>query len=213
MDIKSFGCSFIYGSELADDKGTRSDPSQLTWPALLSKQSDYGYQCYAQPGIGNLQIAEQVLNQSTDFALYIIGWTWIDRFDYVDSKDNQWVTILPVNTDSIATTYYKNMHSEYRDKLTTLMNIRLVIDTLQQKGYPFIMTFMDNLAFDTRWHTNTAILELQDYVRPHMTCFDGMNFLDWSKEQGYPIGTAAHPLEQAHAAAAEYMLQLGIHKV
>ena len=129
------------------------------------------------------------------------------------SNDNQWVTILPVNTDSIATTYYKNMHSEYRDKLTTLMNIRLVIDTLQQKGYPFIMTFMDNLAFDTRWHTNTAILELQDYVRPHMTCFDGMNFLDWSKEQGYPIGTAAHPLEQAHAAAAEYMLQLGIHKV
>jgi hypothetical protein len=40
-----------------------------------------------------------------------------------------------------------------------------------------------------------------------------MNFLDWSKQQGYPIGTAAHPLEQAHAAAADYILDLGVHKV
>ena len=62
MNLKSFGCSFIYGNELSDEVGTEVylNPSQLTWPALLSKQYDYGYQCYARPGSGNLQIAEKV---------------------------------------------------------------------------------------------------------------------------------------------------------
>ena len=137
MDIKSFGCSFIFGSELADQ--FESTPSRSTWPALLANHLNVGYQSYARPGIGNLQIAEQILNHLSP-ALYIIGWTWIDRFDYADSKSAQWHTILPVDTDPIAHHYYRDLHSQYRDKLTTLMNIKLVIDTLKQKDYPFIMT-------------------------------------------------------------------------
>lgn len=217
MDIKSFGCSFIFGSELADDgaDGLYATPSQLTWPALLAKHLDYGYQCYARPGSGNLQIAERVLSQSTNVepALYIIGWTWIDRFDYANSETDQWQTIMPIDETAVAKTYYRDIHSEYRDKLTTLMSMRLVIDTLKQKNYPFIMTYMDDLIFDTRWHTTPAILELQDYVRPHMTRFEDKSFLEWSRSKGYPITEKWHPLEPAHKAAADYLLQLGVHKV
>lgn len=216
MDIKSFGCSFIFGSELSDDGyGTAyATPSQLTWPAHLAKHLGYGYQCYARPGSGNLQITERVLSQATnaESALYVIGWTWIDRFDYVNSDTDQWKTIMPIDEDAVARTYYRDIHSEYRDKLATLMSMRLVVDTLKQKGYPFIMTYMDDLTFDTQWHTTPAVLELQDYVRPHMTRFEGKSFLEWSRSKGYPETAKWHPLEEAHLAAGNYISQLGIYK-
>lgn len=213
MNLKSFGCSFIFGSELADDK-QNSIPSQLTWPALYAKEVGHEYQCYAWPGSGNLQIAEQVLGQIANStpALYVIGWTWIDRFDYT-TLDDQWQTIMPIDENPVAKTYYRNLHSQYRDKLTTLMGIKLIIDTLQQKKYPFIMTYIDDLIFETEWHITPAILELQDYIRPHITTFEGLTFLDWSRNRGFPETEQWHPLEPAHAAAANYILQLGIHKV
>ena len=217
MDVKSFGCSFIFGSELSDDGygGPYATPSQLTWPAHLARHLGHGYQCYARPGSGNLQIAERVLSQATNLepALYVVGWTWIDRFDYASSTDDHWKTIMPIDDDAVARTYYRDIHSEYRDKLTTLISMRLVIDTLKQKGYPFIMTYMDDLTFDTQWHTTPAILELQDYVRPHMTRFEGKSFLEWSRSKGYPETTRWHPLEEAHSVAADYILELGIHKI
>lgn len=217
MKLKSFGCSFIFGSELADDgrDGPYATPSQLTWPALYAKKLGHGYQCYARPGSGNLQIAERCLSQlaCNEYALYVIGWTWIDRFDYTNPLNDQWKTIMPIDTDSAAQYYYKNLHSQYRDKLTTLINIKLVIDTLIQKDYPFIMTYMDDLIFETEWHCTPAIMDLQNYIRPHMTTFDQMSFLEWSRDQGYEISDSWHPLELAHSAAAKYMSELGVYKI
>lgn len=221
MDIISFGCSFIYGSDLADDgKGLFNQLpdgtwhpqfSQHTWPALVAKKLDFKYNSFALPGIGNLQIAEQVLNQLAQDhnRQYIISWTWIDRFDYIDLENNNWKTIMPAMDNSQAHNYYRELHSQYRDKLTTLMNIKLVIDTLLQKNQPFIMTAMDELIFETKWHTSPAILELQKYIKPYITMFNGETFLNWSRKNGYPESAHWHPLEQAHQAAAEYILNLG----
>ena len=226
MILKSFGCSFIFGSDLADDGRDLPipTPSQHTWPAHLARHLDYNYQCYARPGSGNLQIAERVLSHAADnqSALYVIGWTWIDRFDYtnsnientpIQSQWNNWRTLMPVDNTQLAKTYYQGLHSEYRDKLSTLMHIKLVIDTLTQKNCPFIMTYMDNLIFETEYHTTPAVINLQNYIKPYMTTFEGQTFLEWSKQNGYPISDALHPLEAAHAAAAQYILQLGVHKV
>ena len=169
MNLKSFGCSFIFGSELSDDAQNDQYPtgSRLTWPAHLAAYLGYDYLIYARPGAGNLQIAERVLTH-------------------------------------LAT----NLHSEIRDKLATLMSVRLVIDTLKQKGCPFIMTYMDDLMFDRRWHTTPAITDLQDYIRPHMTTFGGMNFQQWSKKNGHPITAIGHPLESAHAAAGQLIIKV-----
>lgn len=219
MRVKSFGCSFIFGSELSDDgrNGSYATGSQLTWPAHLAHHLGHGYLTYARPGSGNLQIAERTLSQlaTNEHALFVIGWTHIDRFDYVDINDHSpkwpgmpWSTIMPVDTTDIACTYYKNLHSEIRDKLTTLMSIRLVIDTLKQKRCPFLMTYMDDLMFDQQWHTTPAMTDLQEYIKPYMTTFDGLNFLQWSKKNGYPITIVGHPLDQAHAAAGELMIKV-----
>jgi hypothetical protein len=219
MNLKSFGCSFIFGSELSDDgrNGRYATGSRLTWPAHLAKHLGYEYLTYSRPGSGNLQIAERVLSQlaTNEQAFFVIGWTYIDRFDYVDANNPNnkfpgmpWSTIMPVDTTDIANTYYKNLHSETTDKLITLISVRLVIDTLKQKGCPFIMTYMDDLMFDQRWHTTPAITDLQDYIRPHMTTFEGTNFQQWSKKNGHAITDIGHPLESAHAAAGELMIKV-----
>ena len=215
MNLKSFGCSFIFGSDLADATCIpgMSTPSKTTYTAKLADHLGYKYQCYARPGSGNLQIAERVLSYSnSEPALFVIGWTWIDRFDHWGDKPTwfgtNWQTLMPVDTNNLAKTYYRDLHSQYRDKLTTLMTIKLVIDTLKQNGQKFIMTYIDNLIFETEWHTTPAITDLQNYIKPYMTVFDGGTFLDWSRANNYPISTTFHPLEEAHDAAANYMIKV-----
>jgi hypothetical protein len=218
MNLKSFGCSFIFGSELNDigQNGHYANGSKLTWPAHLARHLDHPYLCYARPGAGNLQIAERALTHlaTNEHALFVINWTYIDRFDYVDNTAGSkwpgmpWSTLMPIDTTSTATVYYKELHSEIRDKLTTLMYIKLVIDALLQKKYPFVMTYMDDLMLDQRWHTTPAIVDLQEYIRPHLTTFDGLNFQQWSKKNGHPITSIGHPLESAHAAAGQLMIKV-----
>ena len=222
MKLKSFGCSFIFGSELSDDgkNGPYAVGSRLTWPALSAQRLGFDYQCYAKPGSGNFQLMERVLEQTTNIepALYVIGWTWIDRFDYIDESadpwpGSKWNTIMPIDDTDLARTYYKKLHSEYQDKLRSLTAIRVTIDTLKSKNLPFIMTYMDDLIFETKWHHTPAIAELQNYVKPYMTLFNEKTFLEWSRENKFLESEYWHPLEDAHIAAANYMLELGVHKV
>jgi hypothetical protein len=216
MKIKSYGDSFVFGTDLADAEmipNTPGTPSQQTWPALLAKHLGHKYHCRAYPGCGNLLIAERILldvdQLCQEKSTVVVGWTWIDRFDYNDiRKKDSWETIRPVDETAIAKTYYCDLHSEYRDKLTSLMTIKLTIDTLEQNNIPFTMTYMDNLLFDQQWHTSNSVDYLQNYVKPYMTTFEGQTFLDWSRSNGYPIGPGGHPLESAHTAAADYMIKV-----
>ena len=220
MKLKSFGCSFIFGSELADDGRDlpTPTPSNYTWPAHVARHLGYEYECRARPGAGNLQIAERILTHAVDAVdeFFVIGWTWIDRFDYTNlimdthptaAQWSNWRTLMPIDSTPAAQTYYRDLHTEYRDKLTTLMSMRLVIDTLKQKNVPFIMTYMDDLTFDQRWNTTPAVTDLQEYVQPYMTRFDNLNFSDWSRKQGHAISDIGHPLEAAHSATAEYLIK------
>jgi hypothetical protein len=67
---------------------------------------------------------------------------------------------------------------------------------------------MDDLIFDQRWHSTPAVIDLQEYVKPYITMFDGQTFLDWSRANNYLISTTLHPLEQAHCAAADYVIKV-----
>lgn len=217
MKLKSFGCSFIFGTDL-NDTSQKTIPwtsSCRTWPAHLAHNFGYEYQCLARPGSGNLQIAERVLSHAAndEGSFFVIGWTWIDRFDYTGtvigndflrSRWKNWQTLMPVDSGDLAMTYYKKLHSEFKDKLLSLMNIKLVIDTLKQKEIPFLMTYMDHLLFDQKWNHTPAVIDLQDFIEPYMLTFEGKNFLDWSRDQGFPISESWHPLEEAHKAAAQY---------
>jgi hypothetical protein len=217
MILKSFGCSFIFGTDLADDSigEPHAQSSQLTWPALLAQDLGHDYQCHARPGAGNLRILEKIVTQSAqEPALFVIGWTWIDRFDYTVDPTGQdhlydlaghslWRTVMPVDTDARANNYYRDLHSQYRDKLASLTYIQSAVSMLQARKIPFVMTYIDELLFETQWHANPAIVELQNSIRPYMTKFEDQTFLDWSKQKGFPVSETLHPLEPAHQAAFE----------
>ena len=216
MILKSFGCSFIYGSEL-EDIGLHNPIriSKLTWPSLVAQHYDYQYYTYSRPGSGNLQILERIISNLAgpinDDTICIIGWTWIDRFDYCIENSLwaglPWATLMPIDITETAKIYYRDLHSELQDKLVNLLYIRQAIDILKEKKISFIMTYMDHLLFDTCWNTTPAITELQNYVKPYMTTFGGLNFQEFSKKNKYPISKIGHPLEQAHRAAADYIIQ------
>lgn len=209
MKVKSFGCSFIYGSELHDDRGGLLDyPSQLTWPALLAQTNNLGYQCFARPGAGNMRIAESVLNEiSSGPSYFVIGWTWIDRFDYrgSDPYKQNWETIRPSGDTKHSRYYYKYFNDQYSDKLSSLILINTVLTALKNSSHKFLMTYQDELLFETAWHTSPAVEYLQQQIKPAMTKFNDKTFLDWSRECGYKISPNMHPLEDAHRAGAELM--------
>lgn len=207
MILKSFGCSFIYGSDLADDELGRSwmPPSRLTWPSLIAQKFNLEYKCYARPGIGNLRILESLLAHLNDDAIFVIGWTWIDRFDYTTTEDH-WQTIMPNDSTEVHDLYYRELHSQYRDKLTTLIYIKSAIDALLSLDRRFIMVYQDPLIFETQWHASPAIMHLQKSIKPYMSDFQGQPFLAWAQDKGYPISEKLHPLELAHQEASNLMI-------
>jgi len=140
--------------------------------------------------------------------IFVIGWSWIDRFDHHKGTNawQPWKTILPGEVDKLSQTYYKHLHTEYSDKLNSLINIKLVIDILLQHNVRFLMTFIDDLMFDQKFHTSPAVTHLQSCILPYMTTFEGKTFLEWSKQKGFAESATRHPLEEAHRAAADYMI-------
>lgn len=200
MKIVSCGDSFFYGTDLQDHN--------KTWPSLIAIQMGAKYQCYAQPGVGNNRILQQVIQAHHDFGdevIYLINWSWIDRFDYVSIDDEQWHTSRPGLEDSYRDEiYFKHFHSELADKFHSLVCVSQSQQILKNSRY--IMTYMDHLLLDQAWHAPDYISYLQRLVSNKLDNFEGKNFLQWSRDQGYPISNTLHPLEEAHQNAAAYWL-------
>jgi hypothetical protein len=214
MKLKSFGCSFVYGSDLSDQVDNDLPPfahSNLTWPALIAKDQGLIYECYACPGAGNLKILCDIISQASldESAVFVINWTWIDRFDFVNDAE-QWTTLRPALVDDhVAMTYFKHLHSQIKDMITSVYAVNTAIDFLNERQIPFVMTYMDLLMLehiDPDWHDPKYVSVMQNKIKNFLKDFDGKNFLDWSRHQGFAVSENWHPLEQAHRAAAEYML-------
>lgn len=220
MRIASFGCSLTYGTELSDNGMCDDWPkaSQLTWPALIAKSLASSYKCLAHGGAGNLLICNRVLDHSWfhphDFL--IINWTFCDRFDYSHpdgyhfnkARRIDYATLRPGDADSLSNCYYKHLHSEFKDKFTNLIYIKMVIDRLLEKKVRFIMTSIDDTLMQQKYHAPPYVIELQREIKPWLQFFEGKNFLDWSRSSNFKITAAGHPLEDAHAAAADIMLPI-----
>jgi hypothetical protein len=210
--LKSFGCSFIYGSDLTDDisKFDDTEYSQLTWPALISKELNLTYKCFARPGVGNFKIYCEILNNSCqdDQSIYLINWSWIDRFDYINGQE-QWKTLRPIEDNELEKFYYRNIHSQLCDMISSATYIVAAANHLTLLRQPYIMTFMDYNLLSTinpNWHSPGYLEVLQQKLKTLLVDFDGKNFLDWSRENNFAISENWHPLESAHKAAADYWL-------
>lgn len=217
MKLKSFGCSFIFGTDLHDDgrDGSYATASNHSFPALIARDKGMIYECHARPGAGNFEIANNIFNEISDKepSIFIVNWTWIDRFSYIDESMTQnrinymrWRTIMPVDADHRAEFYYKHLHTQMRDKIETLMMIYSVVNCLQSREIPWIMTCIDSLIWEDQWSCPTSVRYLQQATQSVFRSFEGHNFIDWSRSKGFPISDTLHPLEQAHRAAADLIL-------
>jgi len=213
MKIKSFGCSFIYGTELSDQVDHDHPPfaySNLTWPALIAQKLGLKYECRAFPGIGNLKILCDVISQASldDPAIFLINWTWIDRFDFVNDQE-QWSTLRPSEDDDVSNIYYKHLQSQLKDMITSVYAVNTAIDFMREQKINFVMTYMDRTMLEPinpNWHDPKYVSVIQNKIKNFLVDFDEKNFLDWSRDQGFAISENWHPLEQSHQAAADYML-------
>ena len=219
MKLKSFGCSFVFGTDLPNDgrDGPLATPSDRAYPSLIAHKLGLPWSCHARPGAGNFEILQRILAElaGSEPAIYVINWTWIDRFSYIDTaratprhpyNPMGWASIMPVDEDAVAKCYYKHLHTQLRDKIETLVCIKSAIDQLKNSGCQFIMTWTDALLWETEWHCPPAVSMLQQQIRPYVADFDGGSFLDWSKRRGFEISATLHPLETAHEAAADYII-------
>lgn len=209
MILAAFGDSFIYGSDLSDCPENyhqrHTVHSNKTFASLAAKKLNMEYICTALPGQGNTIIYDDVCRIISSYgssAFYYINWTYSDRFDYISTDDNCWRTITPSCTKPNEEFYYKNLHAELTDKLQTLTYIANIIQLLKNNNCKFLMTCMDTIIFDTKWHCPPSIQLLQQTVLPYIKNFEGDDFLTWAKKHNYPISEKNHPLEQAHENAA-----------
>jgi hypothetical protein len=206
--LKSFGCSFVYGSDLSDC--TDRTCSQLTWPALIATHLNLDYHCLARPGQGNFKIYADILANSTaqESSIFLINWTWIDRYDYVDGCE-QWQTLRPADENHLQTFYYQNLHSQMQNMISNATYIVAAANHLQELKIPYVMTYMDYLLFETvdpGWHNPKYVELLQHKLGKLLVDFDGTNFLDWSRKNNFAVSRLWHPLETAHQAAAQHQL-------
>lgn len=215
MKLRSFGCSFIFGTDLSDYQSNGLYPvaSQRTWPALLARDLGLQYHCRAHGGSGNLAALDRLLRDIGEHAPFFacVGWTYVDRFDYQDPEggptgSNDWLALRPGDGDLMAQDYYRVLHSEYRDKLTALICVKTAVDALHAAKCPFIMTYMDHILMDSQFHSTAGTLALQKEIGPSLSQFDGQDFLAWARDCGHQISASGHPLDSAHADAARYLL-------
>jgi hypothetical protein len=216
--IVGFGDSFIFGTELSDNQD-----GHKAWPGLIADKLGYQYCTAAIEGCGNDNIARQIYswfaNNSADNTLAVINWTWTTRWDFYIVEHETWITLgetcVPEKLKNLVErTEAEDMIDFYKhranssllwNKFRNLQTIFSVQQYLDQKGVKSIQTYMDYQLFEQNWHAPDYIKELQELVKPRLQLFDGKNFIDWSRYNGYPVTIEGmHPLEQAHQEAAKY---------
>lgn len=216
--IVSFGDSFIFGSELADN-----DDGSKAWPGLVAKELGYSYNTSAFPGVGNDSIAKQIYtwfaNNVAKDTLAVINWTWTSRWDFYIVEHDRWITMGPTcipeylksvvdetEAHDMVNFYHKRANSSLLwNKFRNLQTIWAVQQYLDTKGVKSVQTYMDYELLDQKWHAPDYVKELQGLVAPQLQLFEDENFVDWSHKNKYPVTIPGmHPLEEAHQAAAKY---------
>ena len=215
--IVSFGDSFIFGSEIEGNHD-----GYLAWPGIASVHLKAKFESRAMPGCSNDSIAREIFsyyqnNPTTDLA--VINWTWIMRWDYFLKKEKLWETLGVGKSDLLKAenqNLYKKLTHLYHEyildnqmlnKWNNLKTAYSVTNFLKNNNIPFVQTYMDNELVDDKWFNDDYIDHMRKFCKNNFHDFDGLNFLDWSREKNFKITEPGwHPLEDAHHAAAEYWL-------
>jgi hypothetical protein len=224
--IVSFGDSFVFGSEQKNN-----DDGALGWIGRAAGKLGCEYHTSSVPGCGNDHIARQIYTwfskNSAKDTLAVINWTWMNRWDFYIVEHETWITLGPTCVPEklkhlVERTQAQDMIDFYKtranssiawNKFRNLQTIYAVQSYLKQKNINAVQTYMDYELFDQTYHAPDYIQELQALVKPAMQLFEGKNFVDWSRNNGFEVTPAPgdHPLESAHIAACDLWVDAYAH--
>jgi hypothetical protein len=97
----TFGCSYTQGFNRSENndfyrrfKEYRNGYLPKDWPTLLSEKLGFELKNYGENASGNNQIFQEICSHCNEFSdgdIVIIGWTFIDRYRWVDYENNTWI--------------------------------------------------------------------------------------------------------------------------
>lgn len=165
------GDSFIWGSELSDDQGTKTF-SLKTFPAIVA--ADYNYICTAWPGIGNEGIARAIIDkcQSSDrnnifvFVVWSAPGRYEFRFKYdTKQKNSPWYTFdkwtIADNIDDLRPEFLNQSESIINKQSITLDNAKI------SGVSEFASSYYKHIGNSEYWEIYTSLKEivyLQNYL-------------------------------------------------
>lgn len=99
--LYTFGCSYTQGFNRSENnnnyirfKEYRNGNLPKDWPTLLSEKMGFELKNYGENASGNNQIFQEICSHCDEFNegdVVIIGWTFIDRYRWVDYENDTWV--------------------------------------------------------------------------------------------------------------------------
>lgn len=98
MKLISAGDSFIFGTELSDQKYDQF--SKLSYPSLVAASMGIDYTSVAFPGIANNSISRRIydycIQQRNEDKFVVVGWTFPNRYEfYFYGAESHWQSITP----------------------------------------------------------------------------------------------------------------------
>ena len=144
-----------------------------------------------EPFLNNLEIEELTIINTKNL-IYCPGKGTIN-IDYQKQLESMYIEYISDN--------------QMFNKFQSLQSIYCATTFFLNKNIKFVQTNMDEEILEKQWFCDRYIDVLQNFIMPYLSSFDDKNFLDWSFEKGFKITDPGwHPLEDAHATAAEYWL-------
>lgn len=139
--IVTFGCSFTYGSALADTYEFKPGPSIYAWPNIVAKELNMECVNKGIPGAGNKEILHYI--QDFDFRaddIVCILWTYQDRWCII--KEDAVENFIAHRKNKTNQYYYQFIHNNYDlwlDSFTRMNFAKLYLDKKSIKNLHFVM--------------------------------------------------------------------------
>jgi hypothetical protein len=102
--------------------------------------------------------------------IFVINWSWLDRFDFIDPVHEHWCTLRPGDNSDIHRLYYKNFYNQYHTMIINASYISSTISLLKKYNLKFIMSLIDTTLFDVvdpLWQDPKSISLLQKEIKPY----------------------------------------------
>ena len=174
MNLYFNGCSHTWGDDLRD-------PSQQSWPSLISKKLNCNFLNDSVSGGTNDRIIYQTIKHIDHFDKFYIAWTYTSRFTRYRSNNNHAVNFNPQLVHRLYSTttefkgyaylHYKFWHNELYAFKLWLQNIILLQRFFESSNKPYVMiNSTDNLV--DRW---TVPWQNFNNSVKSLLCFDQMS--------------------------------------